>query len=672
MEIRPAFRFNHSLIKEREHILVCFPKNYTDTALLHKAIKMSEDLEARLTAVCLESDKKTYTYLKDCGNRFVGLAQMRVITMSGDGMEHQICAYIQESDVTKIIVGRPRERPFHFRRGLAEKLLEMHLETEIYVVPLSVCDYDYQPSALRLRHKDRVLKDTIFTLLILASCTMTAFVLDIFVPDPSNASMTQIYILGVLLISIMTNGKIYGVVASVISVLAVNFFYTHPIFSFAIEDATAWVALPTLFFISLITGTMAMRMKSQERYAARKAYRTSILLDMSQKLQEVKDADGILQTTAEQLIRLLGCGVAFIPNTQEQVFQSVCYCMNPQICSRCCKRTKEENLQRADAVLKKSGEQQVKKFWKETDVVCYNLGSADRTIGVAVFDINIEHVFETFDQSMIVGILEQCTLALEKEHNEQVKREMQLRAEQEKLRADLLRSISHDLRTPLTSILGNTSILLDSAVKLDDVHKHNMYYDIYEDAKWLINLVENLLSITRLEGGMMKINKQPELIDDVLHEALQRFQRESITHEIQIDWPEECLIARMESHLIIQVVVNLVDNAIKYTPKGSHIHISAERKEDMVCVNVADDGGGIAQEDKEMLFKMFVTLNNKRGDATRSMGLGLALCQTIIHAHNGEIWVTDNKPRGAVFHFTLPIEEVLYNEQTENTDCGRR
>lgn len=662
MEIRPAFQAENLNIKKQEHILVCFPKNCMDSSLLRKAIKMSEDLEARLTAVCLESDKKTYTYLKDCGNRFGNSAQMRVITMSGDGMDHQICAYIQESDVTKIIVGRPREKSFHIRRGLAEKLLEMHLGTEIYVVPLNICDYDYQPSTTRFKYKDKTFRDTIFTILILVICTVFAFILDIFVPDPSNASMTQIYILGVLFISIITSGKIYGVVASVISVLAVNFFYTHPVFSFAIEDATAWVALPTLFFISLITGTMAMRMKSQERYAARKAYRTSILLDMSRKLQEVKGIDGILQATAEQLIRLLGCGVAFIPNAREQVFQSVCYCMNPQVCAKCCKRTKEENLQRADIVLKKSVEQGTKGFWVETDVVCYNLGSAERTIGVAVFDIDVEHVFETFDQSMIVGMLEQCTLALEKEYNEQVKREMQMRAEQEKLRADLLRSISHDLRTPLTSILGNTSILLDSTAILDDLHKHNMYYDIYEDAKWLINLVENLLSITRLEGGMMKINKQPELIDDVLHEALQRFQREGIAHEIQMDWPEECLMARMESHLIIQVVVNLIDNAIKYTPKGSHIQISAERKGDMVCVNVADNGDGIAAEDREMLFKMFVTLNNKRGDATRSMGLGLALCQTIIHAHDGEIWVTDNKPRGAVFHFTLPIEEVLYNE----------
>ena len=244
-------------------------------------------------------------------------------------------------------------------------------------------------------------------------------------------------------------------------------------------------------------------------------------------------------------------------------------------------------------------------------------------------------------------------------------------AAQAKLRADLLRAISHDLRTPLTSISGNASNLLSNADYFDKETKKQLYLDIYDDSMWLINLIENMLSVTRLEEGRMNLNISVELVDDVIQEALRHVDRKKDEHTITVEHEDELLLARMDSRLIVQMVINLVDNAIKYTQKGSHIDIRTGREGKNAVISVADDGPGISDEMKEHIFETFYTGTNKIADSRRSLGLGLALCKSIVNVHGGEIKVSDAHPHGAVFQFTLPAGEVYLYEQTTDTGCGR-
>ncbi len=235
-------------------------------------------------------------------------------------------------------------------------------------------------------------------------------------------------------------------------------------------------------------------------------------------------------------------------------------------------------------------------------------------------------------------------------------------AQKEKLRADLLRAISHDLRTPLTSISGNASNLLTNEKHFDEAERKQLYKDIYDDSLWLIDLVENLLSITRIEDGKMDINISPQLVEEIIDEAMTFLNRNKGKHNISVKYSEEMILAKADPRLIIQVITNIVGNAVKYTPDGTDIFIFAEKQGDKVCISVSDNGNGISDEMKERVFEMFYSGNKHTMDSKRSLGLGLALCRSIIEAHGGKIWIEDNKPKGSIFKFTLPVGEVSYNE----------
>ena len=267
----------------------------------------------------------------------------------------------------------------------------------------------------------------------------------------------------------------------------------------------------------------------------------------------------------------------------------------------------------------------------------------------------------TFGIMFLVALITGSLASRMKEYaRESAQAAMQI--EKAQLRADLLRSISHDLRTPLTSISGNASNLLSNENEFSQETRMQIYGDIYDDSMWLIKLVENLLSVTRIEDGRMDLRMSAELMDEVIAEAMRHTDRNRDGRKIEVSSDEEFILGKMDARLIVQVVINLVDNAVKYTPEGAQIRIHTGKKDGMVVVSVSDTGPGIPDEQKSKVFDMFYTGTNRAADGRRSLGLGLGLCRSIIRAHGGEIWVSDNKPQGAVFTFTLPAEEVTLHE----------
>ena len=237
--------------------------------------------------------------------------------------------------------------------------------------------------------------------------------------------------------------------------------------------------------------------------------------------------------------------------------------------------------------------------------------------------------------------------------------------EKEQLRANLLRMISHDLRTPLTSISGNASNLISNGTEFDEETKQQLYKDIYEESMWLINLVENLLSVNRIEEGRTNLKMTVELLDEVIAEALRHVNRISNHQEICVDLPDELLFVKIDAKLIVQVIINIVNNAMKYTPPDSKVVITAGNEGEWTAVRIADNGNGIDEETRAHIFEMFYTGKQTVADSRRSMGVGLSLCKSVIQAHGGTITVSENKPHGAVFTFTLrtyrpEIEDHIY------------
>ena len=258
----------------------------------------------------------------------------------------------------------------------------------------------------------------------------------------------------------------------------------------------------------------------------------------------------------------------------------------------------------------------------------------------------------SYEKNLMLTIVDETGMALDKELLARDKKNAEFKASQEQLRANLLRAISHDLRTPLTSISGNAGILMEQGNAIGEARRQELYTNIHDDADWLINLVENLLSVTRLQDNTIKLQMQPELLEEVFDEALRHIDRNSERHHLSVELSEDMLMARMDVRLIVQVIINLINNAVKYTPEGSHIKLTAHRAGKYVMISVIDDGPGISDEAKPQIFDMFYTAN-KNSDRSRSLGLGLALCRSIVNAHGGDIRVRDAKPHGAEFCFTL-------------------
>lgn len=204
-------------------------------------------------------------------------------------------------------------------------------------------------------------------------------------------------------------------------------------------------------------------------------------------------------------------------------------------------------------------------------------------VGVPIHDHPLP---EAFEKNLMVAILNECGLILERRRLRAEKQAIEMETQRERLRANLLRAISHDLRTPLTSISGNAGVLMEKSIQLPEEKKQELYTAIYDDSMWLVNLTENLLSVTRIENGTMHIRMEPELLEEVFEEALSHLDRQAANHHISTHLDDDLLMARMDVRLVVQVIINIVNNAIKYTPEGSHIVLSAARKDDMAEVSI--------------------------------------------------------------------------------------
>ena len=530
---------------------------------------------------------------------------------------------------------------------------------EIYVIPDKDAPY-YKPQRPARRSGKFILPDTLKSLAILAASTLLGFAF--YDMGFSEANIIMIYILGVVFTSLFTSSKGYSLVSSVVSVLIFNFFFTNPRFTFTAYDNGYPVTFLVMLITAFITSTLVVKLKQYARQAVRTAYRTKILLETNQMLQSNKPRREIVEIISTQLTKLLKRDIVFYLAGEEKRGEPVAFLA-------------EDSDDEEDKSFLSDNEKAVaawtfknnKHAGATTDTLssakCLYLAVRINSKVYGVVGIAIDgKPLDPFENNITLSILGECAMALENERVMREKAEADLLAKNEKLRANLLRSISHDLRTPLTSISGNAGILMTNYHTICEEKKLTLYTAIYDDSMWLINLVENLLSVTRLEDGSMQLNTNAELIDEVIDEALQHIDRKSVLHKITVNRPDEFLMAKMDARLIIQVIINVVDNAIKYTPEGSEIDITTAKSGGDIVVSIADNGKGIADDAKKRIFDMFYTANMEIADSHRSLGLGLALCKSIINAHGGEITVLDNKPKGAIFRFTLPAEEVTLHE----------
>ena len=659
---------DESRAKSGEHILICLSSAPSNGRVIRTAARMAEAFHGNFTALFVETPDFSHMSEAD-RNRLrtnLRLAEQlgaRVATVYGDDPAVQIAEYVRVSGVTKIVMGRSiQKKQLLFRpKTLVDRLNELAPDLDIYIIP----DKQATPRA-PIKHSVANVHISALDLAkmvgILAVCTVAGY---IFTGLGFNtANIIMVYILGVLCISMFTSGRVYSLLASVLSVLVFNFFFTYPFFTL-MSDPSYIATFGIMFLVAFFSSTLTTRIKRQALQSAQKAYRTEILLETSQCLQKAGEAAAIRSVTAAQLKKLLERDILFYPVEEEdgtlgpaELFNA----KNGQDASACLVPAERAV---AEWVLKNNKHAGATTGTLPAAKCLYIAvrGTADKVMAVAGIAIDSQNVPEAYELNLMNAILDECGLALEKEAMSRAKRKVEETARQETLRANLLRAISHDLRTPLTSISGNAGILMESSETLAVEKRQEIYSSIYDDSMWLIDLVENLLSITRIENGSMKIHCEPELIDDILCEALGHLDRNASGHTITTHLADDFLMANVDARLVVQVIINIVNNAIKYTPAGSHIDVSAKRAGTHIEVSISDDGPGISDEGKSKLFEMFYTAgSNPRSDGRRGLGLGLSLCRSIVNAHGGTISVEDNTPHGTIFHFTLPASEVVSHE----------
>ena len=657
---------NHGDYHTDEHILVCLSSSPSNAKIIRTAARMASAFKGKFTALFVETPDFSVMSEENIKRlrSNVRLAEQlgaKIETVYGEDIPFQIAEFARLSGASKIVIGRSSATKRHLlsKPTLTEKLIDYAPNLDVHIIPDTVSNaavYQLRGG----RKKNHIVFSATDTLKSTAILILSSLVGMIFHNlGFGEANIITVFVLGVLVTAVITKHQVYSLISSIVSVLIFNFLFTEPQFTLQAYDQGYPVTFIIMFLAAFLTGSLAIRIKNQAKQAAQSAYRTKVLFDTSQLLQQAKDKNEIVSTTSNQLIKLLGKDIVFYLADGEVLDTPHIFSVTEENLESCI----SENEKAVAGWVLKNNKRAGSTTGTLSNAKCLYLAVRSSSMVYGVVGIVMGEIpLDPFENSILLSILGECALALENEKNAREKQEAAVLAKNEQLRANLLRAISHDLRTPLTSISGNASNLLSNGDSFDNDTKKQLYTDIYDDSMWLINLVENLLAVTRIEEGRLNLRITEDLMDDVITEALHHINRKSEEHHISVESKEEFLLAKMDAKLIVQVIINIVDNAIKYTPKNSHIVIRTEKRGKQAIVSISDDGNGIADEIKPRIFDMFYSGANQIADSRRSLGLGLSLCKSIINAHGGELTVSDNLPHGTVFTFTLPAGEVKVYE----------
>lgn len=450
--------------------------------------------------------------------------------------------------------------------------------------------------------------------------TILALFLGIF--GIGKESTIMVFMVGVLLVTVVTNGYFYSITASVISVFIFNYLFTIPIHTFITYNGNDVILMIAFLGASIISGTMTKRFQRQLLVSKQNENTAKLLYKVTESFINVEGQKNIILN-----------GIIYIYQNTSNICRVVLFETNEMFFDT----SKEFNTEG-----KKLVEFPIRGLSKQIGIIQVIHDNDSRAL---------EH------ELLIKAVSNQMGLFLDREYIYNERENIRIAMEREKTKSNLLRSISHDLRTPLTGIIGASEVILDNINKLENESIEELAFAINDEANWLNNLVENILNMTKIEEGKLVINKNHEVVDDVVYEAIKHVSRLSKNRNLQVSVPIDIITILIDGKLIIQVLINLLENAIKNTNDDGNIFIRVYSENNEVIFEVEDDGTGIDDSIKEAIFNSFVVKSNKVIDGKRGMGLGLSICRAIVEAHNGIIFAENISSGGALFRFTIPFEE---------------
>ncbi len=630
-----------------ERILVCIGANPSSIKLIHAARRLAAGLRAEWIAVHVEAPSQVRASENDLKQladhmRLAESLGAESTTLSGQKMSEEILTYARNRNVTRIIIGKPthpRWKDTLFGSPLDE-IVRGSGDIDVYVISGDVTE-PHLHREIKPQRRMGQKREWLWSVLTVAACTgIAALMFRRF----ELVDVAMVYLLGVVIAANRTSTW-PSLFTTVLSIAAFDFFFVPPYYTFAVSDIRYFFTFIVMFVVSFVISRLTLRVRQQAEAARTRERQTAALYKLSRDLVRERGTERLGELAVKHIGDVFDSQVVIlIPDEQGHLI--------PVVNGPSAFTPDQQELAVAQWVY---GQRQF--AGKGTDTLpgakalYLPLVASSGVIGVAgILPKNPTEAFEPEQFHYLEAFANQTAIALERSFLAESTQSALLKAETESLRSTLLSSISHDLRTPLTAITGAASTLLQNDITLDRNNRLELLQTIQEEADRLNRIFKNILDMTRLESGAITIKKEWQPLEEVVGAVLGRLSDRLKDHPVTVKLAGNLPLIPFDGLLLEQVFMNLFDNVIKYTPPGTPLELTASESFYTVTVELADRGPGILPGDEERIFEKFV-----RGRAAGGgVGLGLAICRTIINAHGGKIWAENREGGGAVFRFTLP------------------
>lgn len=645
-----AYRHEGGPVSTSDRLLVCVGPSPSSVRLIRSAARMAAALRCPWLAVSIEKHgTRMSPEAQDrvwANLRMAGLLGAETASLTGADVAQEIVAYAQARNVTKIIVGKPihpRWRDW-LHGSVVYEIVRRCGAIDVHVI---TGEEGATPRHAGGGRRAAMSGSTyLLALAAVAACTAVGQLLTGF--DVSTTAM--VYLLGVVAVA-LRGQRGPAVLASILGATALDFFFLPPLYQFSLNNPLYWITVVALAVTGVVVSTLGVRIRLQADAARQRELRTLTLYSLSKDLGAANTVAGVSELAQRNVGRVLDCdALLLLPAADGKISPPAKPAAEPLLGP-----PSEQDLAVAQWVL-----DHAQPAGMGTDTLPASpwlfspLGSGGACRGVVGLRPHTRRPLAPDQVQLLTALAALVAGALERiQLTDQVQRS-QVQVEAEKMRSALLSSVSHDLRTPLTGIIGAAATLIESGDSLLPQVRGELLGTISEEAERVNRLVGNLLDMTRLESGQVAPNLEWLPVEEFIGSSVRRCAKRLAGHTVKVNLPANLPMFHADSVLMEQVLVNLLDNAAKYSPPGSEIDIAASADATAITVTVADRGPGVPPDEREHIFEKFV-----RGpDASRKpgVGLGLAICRAIVAAHGGRIWVQDRPGGGSVFSLSMALE----------------
>ncbi len=652
-----------------ERILVCIGPNALAERLVRAGKRLATSLKAEWIVVYVETPElqRLPAEKRDGVLRILRLAEKlgaETVTLSATDMSSAIVKFSNDRNVTKIVMGKPTRRGWkRFLLGsVVDVLISDAHNINLFLLGSPRLEKDssrdkgeqslYRKNPLpglsgMISSRKKNTRGYVWALIVTVASTLLAHLM---FGRFELANLIMIFLLGVVFIATRF-GRGPSIFASILGVAIIDLLFVKPYFSFSVADSQYLVTLLAMLTVAMLISNLMANVRSQAKVAGHRERRATVLYAMSRDLTASQNEDQIVYAAVHHLYSEFGSqNVILFPDSSGHILFPT-------------GRPIPESLHGADLSVAQWVMDHNEIAGQGTDTlpgaeaIYFPLSNKDTMLGVLVLlPVNLRRVFLPEQQKLLDTFLQQIAQAITRVRLAEQARKTQVDMEAERLRNSLLSSISHDLRTPLATIVGSASALVeeDNALKAED--KHELNRAIYEEALRMSSLVNNILDMARLDSGAIELKKEWYPLEEIIGVVLTRLQKRMAGRPVTVKLPPGTPMIYVDTVMIEQVLINLLENVLRYTPEGSSVEIVAQASETVVEISVADEGPGIPKGFENKLFEKFYRARHEA--AQSGVGLGLAICRAIVEAHGGSIQAQNRPIGGAVFSFTIPQDHA--------------